>query len=379
MDNLIRRFDATQAGDLMITERGIAYQKDMSRSFKYDKEYFDCYLDYNNSPICKDLHRARKEFVDKYHGKLVLDIGVGSGEFIKSRPKTKGYDINPHAVNWLETYGYYSDQFADFKAFTFWDVIEHVQDPNSYFKHIRKDAYLFTSIPVFKKLERVRLSKHYKPNEHLYYFTEEGFINWMALYGFRLLEKDDFESRLGREDVMSFAFKRDLPDYHYMLGQYIDLHFQKHYGDSANAYIEQITPEVIFLNPKTILDYGCGRSDLVAYFYKDGERELHRYDPGIPQYKEMPGGEFDLVFCCDVMEHILMRDVERIFGELKAKSKNILFTIFLGKARTRLPDGQNAHVTLLTKGEWMRWVEDYFKKAEEIPLGNEKILMLKTW
>ncbi|MNG41039.1 hypothetical protein D3C84_1299630 [compost metagenome] len=51
-------------------------------------------------------------------------------------------------------------------------------------------------------------SKHYKPGEHLHYWTLPGFVNWCEAQGFELQEANHAESELGREGITSFAFKR---------------------------------------------------------------------------------------------------------------------------------------------------------------------------
>ncbi len=377
MDKFIKRLDAKQDKDLMLTGE-IAYQADMSKKEEYGKAYFDIYKEYEGSKIASRLNKGRKDFVNRYHVKDLLDIGIGSGEFIKTRERTYGYDINPCAVEWLKKENKFENDFGKHLAVSFWDVLEHVENPEIYLKRIRKHAYLFASVPILR-LRKIRESKHYRPGVHLYYFTEKGFIDWMAMYGFRHLETSDLETKAGREDILSFAFKKDLPDYRDMIGQYRELHDSQHYGDSGYLYLEEITDVVKQLNPGSILDYGCGRSDLVAHFYKDGERRLFRFDPALKRHNVMTEKHMDLVICCDVMEHILMGDIDRVFTEIKNKSSNALFTIFLNKSKAKLPDGRNAHVTLLSRGEWMRWIADIFGKAVEVDRVHEKILMVKTW
>jgi 2-polyprenyl-3-methyl-5-hydroxy-6-metoxy-1,4-benzoquinol methylase len=94
----------------------------------------------------------------------------------------------------------------------------------------------------------------------------------------------------------------------------------------------------------------------------------------------MPEGEFDLVICCDVMEHIPMAEVGRVLSEIKRKSDKALFTISMRPARARLPDGRNAHVTLLTAKEWMRWIKDVFGSVAEVEHDkSDHILMARTW
>lgn len=387
MDRLVSRWSASDDGDLMLCfDRGVAYQKDMKFRAPAGvnaegQNYFDHYHAQDGSAIARRIYEGRVRMVNNYAGPEcpVLDVGIGSGEFIRSRPNTFGYDVNPKAVKWLQQQGLAVAGLDGFKVYTFWDVLEHVDVPQIYFKRMERGSLLFTSLPIFADLKSVRKSKHYKPGEHLYYWTEKGFVDWMAEYRFRLLEKSRFETEAGRDSIGSFAFVRDLPNYHDTVEQYRKLHSTA-YGATAYQYFDEIAKQVIGLNAGSILDFGCGRSDLVAHFWNDGRRRVAKYDPAIPQYEQMPEGEFDLVLCCDVMEHIPMVDVDSVFASIKAKGSHALFTISMRPARARLPDGRNAHVTLLSKWEWMRWVRDVFGRATEVPhQRDDHILMVRTW
>jgi hypothetical protein len=386
MDELIKRWSAVRDGDLMISRGGLAYQTDMS--FRAEpgvnaegNNYFDHYAKMDGGEIGKAIHKGRVDLVNKYAGSAtpVLDIGIGSGQFIRSREHTFGMDVNPRAQKWLKSCGLAAAGLDGFKVFTFWDVLEHVDVPNNYFRQMEQGSFLFTSLPIFDDLSKVRESKHYKPGEHLYYWTAKGFVDWMAEYRFRLLETSTFESDAGRESIRSFAFVKDLPGYHETLDQYRKLHSAA-YGTSAHLYFDEIASEVISSRATSILDYGCGRSDLVSHFWRDGQRRIGKYDPAIPQFKEMPEGDFDLALCCDVMEHVPMAEVGRVFSEIKKKAQRVLFTISMRPARARLPDGRNAHVTLLSAKEWRRWIADVFGAANEIMHEkSDHILMVKTW
>ena len=211
MDHLIKRFEAVEDGDLMLCEaHGVAYQRDMKIRVAYDSDYFDKCAGYEDQAIARVINAGRIALVNKYVGADagVLDIGVGSGEFIKRRKNTFGYDINPAAIAWLKEIMRWTTSFVPFEAFTFWDVIEHVEEPGEYFRRIHDGGYLFASLPIFDDLTRIRESKHYRPGEHLYYWTESGFVDWMALHGFKLLERQDYETRAGRDSILSFAFQR---------------------------------------------------------------------------------------------------------------------------------------------------------------------------
>jgi hypothetical protein len=271
----------------------------------------------------------------------------------------------------------YADDLGAFEAVTMWDSIEHLEKPERSLKHIRKGGYLFASIPIFEDLRHVRESKHYKPGEHLYYWTAQGFIDWIAFYGFRLLEQSSHETDAGRESIGAFAFCRDMPDYDDHIVAYRDMHSTRHYGNSATELHLDVAAKVVkALAPRSILDYGCGRSDLVAHFWRDGERRIARYDPAIPPIRRLPDGGFDLVLVCDVMEHIPMAGVDRVLEEIRGKSEAAFFTISTKLARAKLPDGRNSHVTLLRHSEWNRWIKDYFQKVEVLPATTEHELVL---
>lgn len=197
-------------GDLMLCQQnGVAYQADHSQLVEYGADYYAKCASYEGQDIAEKINAGRIALVARHlTASRVLDIGIGSGEFIKKRPNTFGFDVNPVAVEWLKKNKLWAQNLDDFAGYTFWDVIEHVPEPETYFNHIKLHACLFTSIPIFYGLQTIRLSKHYRPGEHLYYWTEDGFVAWMNTHGFMRLETDCFEIEAGRESIYSFAFVR---------------------------------------------------------------------------------------------------------------------------------------------------------------------------
>lgn len=181
----------------------------MSVRADYGEAYFQKCRSYEDQEIALRINAGRISMVNRHFGPLaVLDIGVGSGEFIKKRPNTYGFDVNPTAMEWLKGSGLWCDELQKFRAFTMWDVIEHVPDPGAYFSRMQFGSFLFTSIPIFNDLTKIRESKHYRPGEHLYYFSERGLVDWLRNYGFLMLERDRFEIDAGRDSIFSFAFQR---------------------------------------------------------------------------------------------------------------------------------------------------------------------------
>jgi hypothetical protein len=211
MDPIIAKLSAEPDADLRLCEiDGVAYQHDQSSLVDYDASYFNKCASYEGQAIAERINAGRIAMVDRYCKNLpVLDVGIGSGEFIKKRLLTFGVDVNPVAIRWLKENRLWADELHSFAGYTFWDVIEHVPAPKAaYFDHIRAGAYLFTSLPIFTTLRTIRESKHYRPGEHLYYWTRTGFISWMSWHGFTVLERQEFEIDAGREAIESFAFRR---------------------------------------------------------------------------------------------------------------------------------------------------------------------------
>ncbi len=384
MDRIIQHWDSRKDDDLRIcAAHGVCYQRDMSKRIEYDAAYHDHYLRLEGSEVAEKLNAARVAMVARHATaeSSVLDIGAGCGTFVRAARSwgfdSKGFDVIPKTVDHLKEIDAFADNPEGFDVVTFWDSLEHIEEPEGVFKRISRGAIVLVAIPIIEDLAKVRASKHFKPGEHFYYFTERGFIDWMAIYGYRLLETSMHETGAGRESIGAFAFRKDLPDYHDHILAYQEMHATRFYGSSATElHLGSVAKVVADLKPASILDWGCGRSDLVAHFWLDGRRRIERYDPAIPQYKRLPLGRFDLVLCTDVLEHVPMASVDRVLAEIKEKSDRVLFTISTKLARARLPDGRNAHVTLLTRAEWKRWLGDYFGEVHEMPSKYDHELVL---
>jgi SAM-dependent methyltransferase len=198
--------------DHLVYCEGVAFQKDMSALVDYGEAYFNNYVERTATPIAVRLNEARTGLTERFCKRSLLDVGIGSGEFIcSSRLKVYGYDINPYGVRWLRERGLYLDPYVDLpdevEGLTLWDTLEHIPDPQSLFGCLRSGMYFFVSLPTFGSIAEVRDSKHFKPNEHLYYFTISGFIRYMSDSGFQYLTHNDDETRAGRDGITAFAFQ----------------------------------------------------------------------------------------------------------------------------------------------------------------------------
>ena len=155
---------------------------------------------------------ARVAFVAKHWKDSLVDVGIGSGAFIETRARvgrrqTFGYDVCPTAVAWLRERELLANPYIEgASAVSLWDVLEHIQDFQVLLAEVKK--WVFVSIPIFRDCEHVLRSKHYRKDEHVWYFTSRGLIETMKSLGFECAEENDMETRIGREDIGTFAFRR---------------------------------------------------------------------------------------------------------------------------------------------------------------------------
>lgn len=214
VDPVIASYGAKKVGDLMFAENGLfAYQSDMGSPIGYGQSYFDNYVSYSGSEIAIKLNEARERITSRYC-KVILDIGIGSGEFILySSLDAFGFDINPCGVEWLMDRGKYIDPYLsipeEIDGLCFWDSLEHMSKPSSLLNRCRANAYIFISMPIYPSLNEIVVSKHFKLNEHFYYFTRAGLIEYMGILGYVCIEVNNDETIAGREGIESFAFRRE--------------------------------------------------------------------------------------------------------------------------------------------------------------------------
>ena len=179
----------------------------------YDDNYFNEYVSMEHTEIGDCLNKFRVDFVNKHTRGLILDIGIGCGTFLKRRGNCVGFDVCPKATYLLQRKGKYFNPYnggaswPKNKGINFFDSLEHLEWPELIFKQIGRQ-FIFITMPIFRDFDHLLNSKHLKKDEHFLYFTESGLIQYMANYGFGLLEKRDDEIRCGREDIMAFVFRR---------------------------------------------------------------------------------------------------------------------------------------------------------------------------
>jgi hypothetical protein len=189
-----------------LPEKGIGFYP--VDSFPYDQEYFDKYKGYAETTMGEKLTAERVAFVGNHYSGELVDVGIGSGHFIQRRGKARGYDVSSVGKKWLRERGLWCDIYRGekFAALTFWDSLEHIKDIDLAVS--KASRYVFLSIPIFDDSEHVLRSKHFRKDEHFWYFTHKGLVAWFLERGFIMIDCVYFEQALGREDITTYAFWR---------------------------------------------------------------------------------------------------------------------------------------------------------------------------
>lgn len=178
------------------------------KDFVYGDNYYDKYAIYEKTEFGDKLNKARVEIANKYSQQRIIDIGIGSGQFVKSVDGL-GYDVCPKAIEWLKN----NNRWVDFYRFgaynadlvTFFDSFEHIDNIEEVV-NMCLGRNILISIPIFKDKNHVLNSKHFRKDEHFHYFTDQGLKTWFARYGYRPAYESTIESDLGREGINTYLF-----------------------------------------------------------------------------------------------------------------------------------------------------------------------------
>lgn len=165
----------------------------------YDIDYYENLLR-RYSRTAEEICRIRWDWIAELNPKSVLDYGSGVGWFRAYRPKgvvCHSYDIGPYPQTGMKAQVY--------DVVCFFDVLEHIPDFGIIEPVMRLANNVATSLPI--RNGDLAGWMHFKPGEHLHYFTEEMLSAFMAEYGFVMAKKGAPECP-PRKDIKSYIFKR---------------------------------------------------------------------------------------------------------------------------------------------------------------------------
>ena len=122
------------------------------------------------------------------------------------------------------------------------------------------------------------------------------------------------------------------------------------FGGGGHKHIPAINDIVSCEGLTTILDYGCGQASL----QRMAQLNITNYDPCVDAYSKRPEGQFDLVVCTDVLEHVEPEHLKAVIDDIfNYSSKCVYLCIACLPANKTLSDGRNAHLTQEQPDWWM--------------------------
>jgi len=157
-----------------------------------------------------------------------------------------------------------------------------------------------------------------------------------------------------------------------IIEQYRQLHEHKHYGWESELEATKYAAIISERGVNTVLDYGSGQSRLAYMLPCEGKR----YDPAIEGIDTPPEEPVDMILCTDVLEHIPDEDLDEVFANIAKLADTALFVIHLGKAKNKLPNGDNCHCTVMPEDWWFERIKGKFDDVTVIESTEMKTLIL---
>jgi len=174
----------------------------------YDHDYYYNLLKIHSGSaekICNLRWKFIKENLEPGDNLInALDYGCGIG-FMKA-----------FAPDWLEQVDTYDimpviqtgQRCNRYSLVTLCDVLEHIPDFTEILPVLNNTTYVFVTVPMKPAKLAWDKYKHFKPGEHLHYFTDDLLTHIFKVMGFRKIAKGTPECP-PREHVWSYLFKRE--------------------------------------------------------------------------------------------------------------------------------------------------------------------------
>jgi len=166
----------------------------------YDLNYYENLLRIHSATaesICKRRWLFLSEHIQDL--KKVLDYGSGVGWFRAWAPPgiaVWSYDIGLYPQTGIDLIGY--------DVTCFWDVLEHIRDFQDIEPILMLSKKVACTVPIIPE-EGLSEWKHFKPGEHLHYFTKDSLVALFDKFGFSPMVENDCECP-PRKDVTTFLF-----------------------------------------------------------------------------------------------------------------------------------------------------------------------------
>jgi 2-polyprenyl-3-methyl-5-hydroxy-6-metoxy-1,4-benzoquinol methylase len=144
------------------------------------------------------------------------------------------------------------------------------------------------------------------------------------------------------------------------------------YGCKSSRHATAVINLVQRVEGSTVLDYGCGKGDLVKYLNNHTAYSVTGYDPGHPRYSETQVAPVDVVVCTDVLEHIEPTLVDNVLRDLDINSRKAMYLHVATRydKSKLLPDGTNPHKVVEQTSWWLCKFKSVFSRHKVIMLRD---------
>lgn len=139
-------------------------------------------------------------------------------------------------------------------------------------------------------------------------------------------------------------------------GKWLGKTWEKHFNTFINLFA---------LSREKILDYGCGPNGGIKNKLGD---QVFPYDPYVPKYKILPNDGFTYIFSCDVLEHLLKKNLNSTlsFFNSRPKLKGIFLVLSNRYSNKTIDQGLNCHLIVESFDWWLAKLECSFPEMETI-------------
>lgn len=179
--------------------------------FNYDENYYENLLEMYAGSM-ERISNIRWQFIASVEPGLVLDYGSGNNAFTLFKPDDVIVDSFDIGMIGNAKYPQTGIRHDKYDLICLWDVLEHVDwecsTDEAMLEAISKVKHLAATIPVLPNGNKLEDWKHYKPGEHLIYFTANSFMNFIESLGFTTIKCGQPECP-PRTDIHSFLFRRN--------------------------------------------------------------------------------------------------------------------------------------------------------------------------